>query len=94
MLIDSITTLKIILYYLMIVNTICYFMFFWDKRLATRGRRRISEKSLFLAAVLGGSLGGLLAMYMFRHKTLHRKFKLGMPLILIIQLALLVYLLG
>ncbi|MEN6391372.1 MAG: DUF1294 domain-containing protein [Syntrophomonas sp.] len=92
--IDSITTLKIILFYLMIINTICYFMFFWDKRLATRGRRRISEKSLFLAAGLGGSMGGLLAMYMFRHKTLHRKFKLGMPLILIIQLALLVYLLS
>lgn len=92
MIIDSITTLKIILFYLMIINTVCYFMFFWDKRLAKRGRRRISEKSLFGAAVLGGSMGGLLAMYMFRHKTLHRKFKLGMPLILIIQLALLVYL--
>lgn len=93
MVIDSIITLKIIIFYLMIVNTICYFMFFWDKRLAKRGRRRISEKSLFTSAVLGGSVGGLLAMYMFRHKTLHRKFKLGMPLILIIQLALLVYLL-
>jgi uncharacterized membrane protein YsdA (DUF1294 family) len=90
---DSISTLKIILFYLMIINTVCYFMFFWDKRLAKRGRRRISEKSLFLTAILGGSLGGLLAMYMFRHKTLHRKFKLGMPLILIVQLALLVYLL-
>lgn len=93
MVIDSITTLKIILFYLMLINAVCYFMFFWDKRLAKRGRRRISEKSLFLAAILGGSLGGLLAMYMFRHKTLHRKFKLGMPLVLIIQLALLVYLL-
>ncbi len=93
MVMDSISTLKIILFYLMIINTVCYFMFFWDKRLAKRGRRRISEKSLFLTAILGGSLGGLLAMYMFRHKTLHRKFKLGMPLILIVQLALLVYLL-
>lgn len=94
MVMDSISTLKIILFYLMIINTVCYFMFFWDKRLAKRGRRRISEKSLFLTAILGGSLGGLLAMYMFRHKTLHRKFKLGMPLILIVQLALLVYLLS
>ena len=93
MVMDSISTLKIILFYLMIINTVCYFMFFWDKRLAKRGRRRISEKSLFLTAILGGSLGGLLAMYLFRHKTLHRKFKLGMPLILIVQLALLVYLL-
>lgn len=93
MIIDSVTTLKVIFFYLMIINAVCYFMFFWDKRLAKRGRRRIREKSLFLAAVLGGSLGGLLAMYMFRHKTLHRKFKLGMPLVLVIQLALLVYLL-
>lgn len=93
MAIDSLTTLKIIFFYLMIVNTVCYFMFFWDKRLAKRGRRRISEKSLFMSAILGGALGGLLAMYMFRHKTLHRKFKLGMPLILVIQMSVLVYLL-
>ncbi len=81
--------LSILLLYLLIINTVCYFLFFWDKRMATRGRRRIPERRLFLIGFLGGALGGLLAMYMFRHKTLHRKFKLGFPVIIILHLSVL-----
>lgn len=59
-----------------------------DKALARAERRRIPEKTLFLSAILGGSVGALLGMYLFRHKTLHRSFRLGMPAILILQLLL------
>lgn len=59
-----------------------------DKALARAERRRIPEKTLFLSAILGGSIGALLGMYLFRHKTLHRSFRLGMPAILIAQLLL------
>lgn len=59
-----------------------------DKALARAERRRIPEKTLFLSAILGGSIGALLGMYLFRHKTLHRSFRLGMPAILIVQLLL------
>lgn len=59
-----------------------------DKRRARRGRWRISEKALFLPAVLGGALGGVLGMRVFHHKTKHWYFKYGMPLLLILQLGL------
>ncbi len=59
-----------------------------DKRRARRGDWRISEKTLFLPAVLGGALGGVLGMRVFRHKTKHWYFKYGMPLLLILQLGL------
>lgn len=59
-----------------------------DKALARTERRRIPEKTLFLSAILGGSTGALLGMFLFRHKTLHRSFRLGMPAILLAQLLL------
>lgn len=58
-----------------------------DKTAARRGRRRIAEKKLFLLALLGGSPGGIMGMYVFHHKTLHRSFRLGFPAILVVQLA-------
>lgn len=60
-----------------------------DKKRARRGDWRIPEKTLFLAALLGGSPGAILGMRAFRHKTRHWYFKFGMPAILIAQLALL-----
>lgn len=59
-----------------------------DKCAARRGRRRIAEKKLFLLALLGGSPGGIMGMYVFRHKTLHRSFRFGFPAILVMQLAI------
>ena len=64
----------------------------WDKRCARRGRRRIPEKALFLAALLGGAAGCWAGMYLFRHKTRHWYFAVGMPLILACQIALAVWL--
>lgn len=58
-----------------------------DKQKAIRGRWRIPEKTLFLIAFLGGSAGSILGMEVFRHKTKHRSFRVGMPAILLLQLA-------
>ena len=57
-----------------------------DKALAKRGAWRIPEKTLFLLSVLGGALGSIIGMYFFRHKTKHASFKLGMPLLLIVNI--------
>ena len=64
---------------------------FLDKQKAKRGKWRIPEKTLFLLAVIGGSLGTTLGMHMFRHKTKHWYFKFGMPMILIVQIILILY---
>ncbi len=86
--------LKIFLIYLAVINLIGFFAMFLDKQKAKRDKWRIPEKTLFLIAVLGGSAGTTLGMYLFRHKTKHWYFKLGMPGILIIQLILIYYLRG
>ncbi|MGE5417959.1 MAG: DUF1294 domain-containing protein [Acidobacteriota bacterium] len=72
--------------YLIVINVTTMVIFGWDKLQARSGGRRIRERDLLLLAIFGGSLGGLLAMYLFRHKTRHLKFQIGMPLILILQL--------
>ena len=64
-----------------------------DKRFARTGHRRVPEKRLFLFALLGGAVGGLLGMYTFRHKTRHPAFSLGFPLLALLQAAGLLYLL-
>ena len=61
-----------------------------DKRRAIKRKWRISEHTLILTSILGGSIGSLIGMYTFRHKTKHLKFKLGIPIILTIQVALLI----
>ena len=64
---------------------------FLDKQKAKKGKWRIPEKTLFLFAFLGGSLGTTLGMHSFHHKTKHWYFKFGMPLILVVQLVLAIY---
>ena len=83
--------MKYLLIYLGIINLIGLFSMFLDKQKAKRGKWRIPEKTLFLLAVIGGSLGTTLGMHMFRHKTKHWYFKFGMPFILIIQFVLILY---
>lgn len=73
---------------LVIMNLIGYMSMWSDKRRAIKNKYRISEKTLFIIALLGGSLGSILGMKQFRHKTKHWYFKYGMPLILIMQIAL------
>lgn len=87
--------LHLLLYYLLSVNLLTFLAYGIDKRKAVRNghknkrlSRRIPEASLLLLAVLGGSPAALLAMYLFRHKTLHKKFRYGVPAILFVQIIL------
>ena len=74
-----------ILLYLFLVNTYSFWLMFSDKRKAIKDKYRIPEKKLFRWAILGGSIGSILGMEAFRHKTRHPTFKIGMPLILILE---------
>ena len=73
--------------YLAAVNLWAFGLMGFDKRRARQGGRRVRERTLFLSALLGGSLGALLGMWVFRHKTRHWYFVWGIPLILLAQLA-------
>jgi len=78
----------ILIVYLLLVNLIAFALMGIDKSKAKRGAWRIPEKSLFLSAILGGSVGAILGMQIFRHKTKHWYFQYGMPLILVLQIIL------
>lgn len=77
--------LQIIQTYLVLVNVLGFVIMYLDKRKARRGAWRIPEGSLLTVAVLGGSIGIFLGMYLFRHKTKKLKFVMGIPLILAFQ---------
>lgn len=80
---------KLILLYLLTVNAIGFLLMLGDKRMAQKKLWRIPESTLMMAAIIGGSVGCLIGMYTFRHKTRHLKFTLGIPAILAVQIALL-----
>ena len=82
---------EIILLYLLIINAIAFLLMLADKYKARKNLWRIPETTLMTSAVLGGSIGALLGMYLVRHKTKHPKFTVGIPLILVAQLALCVF---
>lgn len=69
------------------INLLAFSLMGTDKTNARQNKRRIPEVTLFLSALLGGSLGAVVGMHFFRHKTKHWYFVVGMPLILILQLA-------
>ncbi|CUN56137.1 phosphoesterase [Clostridium disporicum] len=72
--------------YFIIINFVSFILMYIDKRRAIKKEWRISEHTLILISLLGGSIGSLIGMYTFRHKTKHLKFKVGIPIILVIQL--------
>lgn len=80
--------LKAVIVYLAAVNIITFIMFGADKARAVKGKWRISEAALILAALLGGSIGALAGMKIFNHKTRHRKFTVVIPVILVLQIVL------
>ena len=84
--------MKYFLAYLLLINALAFALMLADKGRARKNRWRIPERTLILTAALGGSVGALLGMYTFRHKTRHLKFTLGIPAILIAQIALAVFL--
>ncbi len=83
----------LILYYLLAVNVLTFIVYGFDKRKARRKRWRIPEATLLGLAVIGGSVGAWIAMHIFHHKTLHNKFRYGIPVIFLLQTALALYLL-
>ena len=83
--------MKYFLLYLLLINAVAFLLMLVDKIKAKKNRWRIRERTLFGSALLGGSIGALLGMYTFRHKTRHLSFTLGMPAILIAQIALAVW---
>ena len=79
-------------YYLLAINAVAFIVYGIDKYKAKKAKWRISEATLFLLAVLGGSIGAWMGMKVWHHKTMHKKFKYGIPAILLIQIALMAYL--
>ena len=85
--------MNIILYYLLAVNIATFFLYGIDKYKARKGRWRISEATLLMMAVIGGSIGAWSGMRLWHHKTMHKKFKYSIPIIIFLQVVLAVYLL-
>lgn len=83
--------LKNIIIYLVIINIVGFLAMLIDKEKAKRGAWRIPEKTLFILTLLGGGIGTIAGMYLFRHKTKKLKFTVGFPVILITEIALIVY---
>ena len=79
-------------YYLLAINAVAFIMYGIDKYKSKKAKWRISEATLLLLAVLGGSIGAWMGMKVWHHKTMHKKFKYGIPAILLIQIALMAYL--
>jgi uncharacterized membrane protein YsdA (DUF1294 family) len=87
----DLSLLHIVLIYLVVINVVTFFMYGVDKWKAKKSKWRIREAALLGLAVLGGSIGAWLGMKVWHHKTQHKKFKYGVPAIIIVQLALIGY---
>ena len=79
--------MKNFIYYLIAINISAFIVFYVDKKKAVKHKWRVPEKTLFILCFIGGSIGGLMSMQIFRHKTKHPKFYIGVPLILILQIS-------
>ena len=80
------------IYYLFAINIVSFFLYGIDKYKAKKNKWRIPEATLLMIAVIGGSIGAWVGMRLWHHKTMHKKFKYGIPIIIILQVCLVVYL--
>ena len=80
--------------YIVVINLVSFMMFGIDKYKARRGQWRISEATLLAVAAIGGSIGVWMGMKVWHHKTLHSKFRYGVPIILLVHIALMAYVCG
>jgi uncharacterized membrane protein YsdA (DUF1294 family) len=85
--------LQIIIYALFVLNLITFIIYGIDKFKAKKAKWRISEATLILLAVIGGSIGAWLGLQVWRHKTQHKKFFIGIPMILALQVIATIYIL-
>lgn len=83
--------MQIILIYLLAINVFAFFLYGIDKWKAKRSKWRIPEMTLLSIAVIGGSVGAWIGMKVWHHKTMHKKFKYGIPLILFAQIAIVLF---
>ena len=83
---------KVITFYLILINVTAFLLMGYDKHNAKKGKWRVPESRIFLAAAIGGSVGVWLGMQQFHHKTLHKKFKYGIPAIFLAQIFLIIFL--
>ncbi len=83
--------LYFVLFYFIIMNLCGFLLMGVDKRRAKKHCYRISEKTLLSIALLGGSAGSIMGMYCFHHKTRHPRFKIGMPVIFLVQIAVIIF---
>jgi uncharacterized membrane protein YsdA (DUF1294 family) len=88
MILDNLQFIDWLGIYLLLINIVAFMLFAVDKAKAKKRKRRISENALLFVALIGGSLGALMGMKAFKHKTKHNKFRFGLPLILLIHLGL------
>ena len=80
--------------YIVVINLVSFMMFGIDKYKARRGQWRISEATLLAMAAIGGSIGAWMGMKVWHHKTLHSKLRYGVPIILLVHIALMAYFCG
>ena len=80
--------MKYFIIYLVVINLIAFLAMYIDKRRAKYGKWRIPEQTLFVLALIGGSIGAIAGMYTFRHKTKKLRFSIGFPVILVLQILL------
>lgn len=88
--INNIFSIKNVVIYLLAINAITFLTMLIDKKKAEKGRWRIKESTLLTLALLGGSIGEMLGMYVFRHKTKKPRFFIGVPVMLVLQIILLI----
>lgn len=91
LLVEAIFTTSNIIIYIVVINILTFFIMWWDKHEAKLGDWRVSENFLFVLVILGGGIGGIAGMYIFRHKTQKWYFKYGFPAILLIEIFILLY---
>ncbi len=89
---SQLSRIYIAVVYIVVINVVTFFLYGADKFKAKHSMWRISEATLIWFSVIGGSIGALLGMKVWHHKTLHKKFKYGLPFILFVQIAIVLWL--
>lgn len=88
--INNVFTIKNLIIYVIAINIIAFLAMFIDKRKAEKGKWRIKEETLLVLALVGGSIGATIGMYMFHHKTKKARFFIGIPVMIFLQILIII----